>query len=55
MKHFSTGKEIYGATMATLTGLPGILACALVLAAPLGPELFPLAMQATVISAVGAA
>ena len=55
MNRFSLGREIYGAGVATLIGLPGILACALILAAPLGPALFPLAVQSAVISAVGAA
>ena len=55
MKRFSFGKEIYGAGVGTLIGLPGILACALILAAPLGAGLFSLAVQSTVVSAVGAA
>ena len=55
MNRFSFGKEIYGAGVGTLIGLPGILACALILAAPLGADMFSLAVQSTVISAVGAA
>ena len=55
MKKLSIGGEISGAAIATLIGLPGILACALILSAPLGSALFPLAVQSAVISAIGAA
>jgi sulfate permease, SulP family len=55
MRGFSIGRELSGAAIATLIGLSGILACALILAAPLGSAFFSLAVQSAVISAIGAA
>ena len=55
MKGFSIGRELSGAAIATLIGLSGILACALILVAPLGSGFFALAVQSAVISAIGAA
>jgi SulP family sulfate permease len=53
MNRFSLSKEFLAAGIATMIGLPGILACALIAAAPLDASLLPLAMQSAVISAIG--
>lgn len=47
-------RELSGGSLAALLGLPGILACALILAAPLDQALFPLAVQSALVSALGA-
>ena len=48
------GKELAGGTLTAMLALPGVLACALVVVAPLDRALFPLAVQSALIGALGA-
>ena len=48
------GKELAGGTLTALLALPGILACALIVAAPLDRSLFPMAVQSALVGALGA-
>ena len=48
------GRELAGGTLTAMLALPGILACALVVVAPLDRALFPLAVQSALIGALGA-
>ncbi len=47
-------RELSGGGLSALLALPGILACALIVAAPLDHALFPLAVQSALVSALGA-
>ena len=48
------GRELAGGTLSAMLALPGILACALIVAAPLDRALFPLAVQSALVGALGA-
>ena len=54
MGRIAWGKEFAGGTLTSMLALPGVLACALVVVAPLDRALFPLAVQSALIGALGA-
>ncbi len=54
MGRIAWGKELAGGTLTAMLALPGVLACALVVVAPLDRALFPLAVQSALVGALGA-
>ena len=55
MKQFSLAREVFGGGVSALAAIPLIIACAMIVAAPLREFMFPIVLQSAIVSAIGAA
>ena len=52
MKRFSLAREILGGGVSALAAIPLIIACAMIVAAPLREFMFPIVLQSAIVSAI---